>query len=62
MNQGQKLRRLERRVAALEKLHKPCEVRMEISPKAVDLGFIHQILGSQSNPPKTDDTDDTREG
>lgn len=61
MNQGQKLRRLERRVAALEKLHKPCEVRMEISPKAVDLGFIHQILGSQSNPPKTDDTPrDTR--
>lgn len=62
MNLLKKLRRLERRVAALEKLHEPCEVRMEISPKAVDLGFIHQILGSQSNPPKTDDTDDTREG
>lgn len=62
MKQWQKIRRLERRVAALEKLHEPCEVRMEISPKAVDLGFIHQILGSQSNPPKTDDTDDTKEG
>jgi hypothetical protein len=56
MKQWQKLRRLERRVAALEKLHEPCKVRIEISPKAVDLGFIHQILGSQRNPPKTDDT------
>ena len=61
MNQGQKLRRLERRVA-LEKLHKPCEVRMEISPKAVDLTGISQFLRLPENPPKTDDTDDTREG
>ena len=56
MNQRRMLRQLERRVAALEKLHEPYEVRVEISPKAVDLGFIHQILGSQSDPPKTDDT------
>ena len=62
MNQCQKLRRLERRVAALEKLHEPCEVRMEISPKAVDVAGISQFLRLPKNPPKTDDTDDTREG
>lgn len=62
MNQWQKIRRLERRVAALEKLHEPCEVRIDISPKAVDVEGIMKILRLPANPPKTDDTDDTREG
>ena len=62
MNQWQKIRQLERRVAALEKLHEPCEVRIEISPKAVDVAGISQLLRLPENPPKTDDTDDTREG
>lgn len=52
MNQWQKIRRLERRVAALEKLHEPFEVRMEISPKAVDVTGISQFLRLPENPPK----------
>lgn len=48
--------RRERRTAALEKLHAPYAVRMEISPQAVDLARITQMLVRRNNPKGTDDT------
>lgn len=55
MRNNRKLRQLERRVAALEKLHAQRSVRVEISPQPVDFDQISQILDSRNNPKETDD-------
>lgn len=44
MRNNRKLRQLERRVAALEKLHAQRSVRVEVSPQPVDFDQISQLL------------------
>lgn len=55
MNFYAELHRLRRRVAALERRTKPYEVRVEVSPEAVNLKAINQLIGRRNNPSKTDD-------
>lgn len=63
MNFYAELHRLRRRVTVLERRTKPYEVRVEVSPKAVDLKAIQQLIGRRNNPPKTDDMPrDARKG
>lgn len=44
MNFYAELHRLRRRVAALERRTKPYEVRVEVSPEAVNLKAINQLI------------------
>lgn len=55
MNFYAELHRLRRRVAALERRTKPYEVHVEVSPEAVNLKAINQLIGRRNNPLKTDD-------
>lgn len=57
----QRLRQLERRIAALEALLKPSEVSIEIAPRSI-APEDWQRLGEftrrhRNNPPATDDTE-----
>ena len=55
MNFYAELHRLRRRVTVLERRTKPYEVRVEVSPEAVNLKAINQLIGRRNNPSKTDD-------
>ena len=50
MNFYAELHRLRRRVAALERRTKPYEVHVEVSPEAVNLKAINQLIGRRNNP------------
>lgn len=57
----QRLRQLERRIAALEALLTPSEVSFEIAPRAINPAAWQQIIETtrrhRNDPPATDDTE-----
>lgn len=57
----QRLRQLERRIAALEALLTPSEVSIEIAPRAINLAEWQQIIETtrrnRNDPQATDDTE-----